>query len=198
MPNFVRALRASSKHNIRQKGRLQVGIFANSFNIKMRADGKTLDREIFYRACSVTKFKYTPNIFSSMNKILHKKANIGIAVLITVIVLIVLWWLLGFASRQCSYDSQCPADNYCGSDFKCHQHKVVERNVVVNDYSTPAAIIAIALIIAALIIKTDIFNMLKGKLTGYYPHNHPKHKCDFNCGEHPMYPQYKDMYWEKK
>lgn len=137
--------------------------------------------------------------FNNLNKRFNKKANIGIAVLITVIVLIVLWWLLGYATRQCSYDSQCLSDNYCGSDFKCHQHKVVERNVVVTDYSTPAAIIAIAVIIAALIIKTDVFNRLKDKLmTGAYQHGHPKHHCDYSCAEHPMYPQYKDMYWPKK
>lgn len=132
---------------------------------------------------------------------LNKKANIGIAVLVTVIVLFILWWLLGYATRQCSYDSQCLSDNYCGSDFKCHQHKVVERNVVVTDYSTPAAIIAIAVIIAALILKTDIFNILKGKImsgSDIYPHGHPKHHCDYNCAEHPMYPQYKDIYWPKK
>jgi len=138
--------------------------------------------------------------YTRFNK-LNKKANIGIAVLITVIVLIVLWWLLGFATRQCSYDSQCLSDNYCGSDFKCHQFKTVEKTVLVTDYSTPAAIIAIAVIIAALILKTDIFNILKGKImsgSDISPHGHPKHHCDYSCAEHPMYPQYRDMYWPKK
>jgi len=137
-----------------------------------------------------------------MHKKLNKKAEgMWIIVLVVVIILIILWLLLGYAIRQCSYDSQCPADNYCGSDFKCHQYKVVERNLVVTDYSTPAAIVAIAIIIGAIIIRADIFNSIKKKLmpkSFIYAHGHEKHQCDYNCAEHPMYPQYKGMHWVKK
>ncbi|MBI2546637.1 hypothetical protein HYV81_05660 [Candidatus Woesearchaeota archaeon] len=120
-------------------------------------------------------------------KLYRKAAGIGMIVLAVVIVLLVLWALLKYASRECSYDSQCPQEHYCGSDFKCHQVKVVEKTVVINDYSTAAAIISIALIIAVLLLRDNRWN----SITNRFFSTKKEH-------QHPMHPQYKDMYWKKK
>ncbi len=145
---------------------------------------------------------------------LHRKGaggggGVGVIILVVVIILVIFWALLKYASRQCSYDTQCSQDYYCGSDFKCHQHTIIERTVIVNDYATPAVILGIALIIVALIIRSDILGNLRERWTSRSNHSSGKnhrdgrakeqeHHCYYNCAEHPMHPQYKEMYWQKK
>lgn len=138
----------------------------------------------------------------------NKKAagGVGMVVLIVVIILVVFWAILKYASRQCSNDTHCPADYYCGSDFKCHQFKVVEKTVVVKDYTTAAIIIAIALIIAILLLRDNRWNYFTNRFFGAYKghvhkagHGEHDHDCGYyNCSDHPMHPQHKDMYFKKK
>ena len=59
------------------------------------------------------------------------------------------------ASRECSKDAQCGENKYCGADFACHQIPVitVQKTEYRNDFSGPAVIMGVAIVIAALILK---------------------------------------------
>jgi hypothetical protein len=56
-------------------------------------------------------------------------------------------------SRECSENKECSSNNYCGSDFTCHQFPVIENTVVHNDWTTPAAILGLAIVLAAMILR---------------------------------------------
>ncbi len=56
-------------------------------------------------------------------------------------------------SKECKLNSDCQADNYCGSDFKCHIFPNIENNIVKNDWTTPAAIIGLAIVVSAMILR---------------------------------------------
>jgi len=53
-------------------------------------------------------------------------------------------------SHECNSDSDC--DGYCGSDFKCHAFPVIE-NTVHTSWTVPAAILGLAIIIAAFVLR---------------------------------------------
>jgi len=55
--------------------------------------------------------------------------------------------------NECNLNSDCPENNYCGSDFKCHSFPVIENTIVNNDWTTPAAIIGLAIVLSALILR---------------------------------------------
>jgi hypothetical protein len=56
-------------------------------------------------------------------------------------------------SRECNKNTDCGGSNYCGSDFKCHSFPVIENTVVKSDWTTPAAILGLAIVLAALILR---------------------------------------------
>ena len=58
-----------------------------------------------------------------------------------------------FVKRECSGDSDCTSEQYCGSDFKCHEHKVINNTFVEHNYMIPALIVAFGLIGAAVILR---------------------------------------------
>ncbi len=55
--------------------------------------------------------------------------------------------------KECKMNSDCSENNYCGSDFKCHIFPTIENNIVKNDWTTPAAIIGLAIVISAMILR---------------------------------------------
>ena len=55
--------------------------------------------------------------------------------------------------HECNADAECGDSSYCGSDFECHAHKTISKTVISNDYTTPAAIIGLAVVLAAMIIR---------------------------------------------
>jgi len=59
------------------------------------------------------------------------------------------------SSRECSKDAQCGENKYCGSDFSCHQIPVItiKKTEYQNDFVTPSAIVGVAIVIAALVLK---------------------------------------------
>jgi len=64
-------------------------------------------------------------------------------------------WLINLGSRECKTNSQCGSDSYCGSDFACHQIPVIEKTIVQNNFVVPSIIIGIAIVIAAIILKSN-------------------------------------------
>lgn len=56
-------------------------------------------------------------------------------------------------SHECNQNSDCSANNYCGSDFKCHSYPTIENNIVKTDWTTPAAILGLAIVFAAFILR---------------------------------------------
>lgn len=61
----------------------------------------------------------------------------------------------GIANRECSKDSQCGEAKYCGADFSCHAIPTitVQKTEISTDYTTPAAIVGISIVLAALVLK---------------------------------------------
>jgi len=59
------------------------------------------------------------------------------------------------ATRECSKDNQCGENRYCGSDFSCHKIPVitVTKNEVKYEYTHAAALLSIAIVMAALVVK---------------------------------------------
>ena len=81
---------------------------------------------------------------------MNKKA---VAPLVMILVLIILGFvILNFATRDCSKNTDCTDDSYCGSDYECHKYpdKVLVKK---NNLVTPALILGISLIIAAHIYR---------------------------------------------
>ncbi|PIN74922.1 hypothetical protein COV18_05295 [Candidatus Woesearchaeota archaeon CG10_big_fil_rev_8_21_14_0_10_37_12] len=55
-------------------------------------------------------------------------------------------------SKECEVNSDCRELQYCGSDFKCHEHPNIEQTVV-NEWTKPALILGVAIILGALILR---------------------------------------------
>ncbi len=55
--------------------------------------------------------------------------------------------------HECKYNSDCSSTSYCGSDFKCHTFPQIENTIVNNDWTTPAAIVGLAIVLAAMILR---------------------------------------------
>jgi len=55
--------------------------------------------------------------------------------------------------KECKVNSDCQANNYCSSDFKCHAFPVIENTIVKNDWTTPAAILGLAIVLAAFVLR---------------------------------------------
>jgi hypothetical protein len=97
--------------------------------------------------------------------LLNKKANGSVIILIIVIILFGAIEIMAhpevFAPRECSVNQDCLSSQYCGSDFKCHE--IPPKDVVnyYNDYATAGLAIAIAIIIAAIIIRVKGIERLK-------------------------------------
>jgi len=51
------------------------------------------------------------------------------------------------ANKECTQNSQCGDTHYCGSDFSCHAHPTIKTTIQSTDYTTPALILGISLII---------------------------------------------------
>ena len=58
-----------------------------------------------------------------------------------------------FMSKECINNSDCSSENYCGSDFNCHGFPKIENTIIKNDWTTPAAILGLAIVIAAFILR---------------------------------------------
>ncbi|MFA6460950.1 MAG: hypothetical protein WCV90_01685 [Candidatus Woesearchaeota archaeon] len=84
---------------------------------------------------------------------MHKKANLGMILVIVVLGLVILSLvLIDFSKRECNKNSECSQTAYCGADYKCHEFP---KEIVVkeNSYVTAAIILGIALIVAAYIFR---------------------------------------------
>jgi len=56
--------------------------------------------------------------------------------------------------RECNDNAQCSSLSYCGSDFHCHQFPTVSQTIVEGpNWTTAAAILALAMVMAALILR---------------------------------------------
>lgn len=56
-------------------------------------------------------------------------------------------------SKECKVNSDCGSDMYCGSDFKCHTFPTIENTTINTDWTTPAAILGMAIVLGALIVR---------------------------------------------
>lgn len=63
---------------------------------------------------------------------------------------------------ECTANSECGDTQYCGSDLKCHPFPAIEKTVVKNDWTTPAAILGLSIVLAALIMRKRVPRQRKG------------------------------------
>jgi len=89
------------------------------------------------------------------NLFLSKKGFAWAGLLAFVVVIGLVVSFSNVATRECSKDTQCGETKYCGSDFSCHKIPVitVTKNEVKYEYTQAAALLSIAIVMAALILK---------------------------------------------
>jgi len=57
------------------------------------------------------------------------------------------------AGRECNVNADCRETAYCGSDYKCHDFPTIQQTIVNKNYTTPAVILALAIVAAAFVMK---------------------------------------------
>ncbi len=93
-----------------------------------------------------------------------KKANAAAIILVILIIIILIGWWATVANRECSTDSDCGEGRYCDSGYRCRQVPVIEKTVVIHDYTKAALILGIAIVLAAFIWNPEIVKKIKGWL----------------------------------
>lgn len=95
---------------------------------------------------------------------LGKRADGGLTLIVVIVIIIFsLGWLIDFGNKECKSNNDCTDESYCGSDNACHQIPVIEKTptVINRDYGSlkgPAAILALAIVIAAVVLRTKKSN----------------------------------------
>ncbi len=57
-------------------------------------------------------------------------------------------------TKECKLNSDCRTNQYCGADFECHDYPTVTQNITSgNDWTVPASILGLAIVISALILR---------------------------------------------
>ena len=86
---------------------------------------------------------------------MNKKGTVALAVVAVVLALLILvFYLVGIATRDCNKNKDCSENQYCGTDYTCHDFP--NQVIVTETNFIPAAIIiGIALIIAAYIFRKE-------------------------------------------
>ncbi|MBU0460069.1 MAG: hypothetical protein KJ597_05020 [Nanoarchaeota archaeon] len=83
---------------------------------------------------------------------MNKKGNVVGIIAIILALIILTFYLVGIAQRECNSNRDCPGNAYCNTNYECvefpDQVVVKQSNLVFS-----AIIIGIALIIAAYIFK---------------------------------------------
>jgi hypothetical protein len=80
---------------------------------------------------------------------MNKKGAIFALIIGVIALLIIFWFIVDLATRECSSDKECGSERYCGSDYKCHDYPTITK----HNYIIPAIIMGISIIIAAYILK---------------------------------------------
>ncbi len=111
----------------------------------------------------------------------HRKSEAIVILLIVVVLVLFFGWLISFTSKECRSNSQCPKDNYCGSDFSCHQIPVIEKTAVENNLLMPSIILGIAIIAAALILKSE-----KISLNPFRKNKQQEAEANNEAGKNPL------------
>lgn len=83
-----------------------------------------------------------------------KKSEAITVILVTLMIIVFLGWLINIGSKECRSNSQCGSAQYCGSDFACHELPTIEKTIVKNNLLVPSIILGIAIVIAAVIIRS--------------------------------------------
>ncbi|MEW5896903.1 MAG: hypothetical protein AB1668_04380 [Nanoarchaeota archaeon] len=84
---------------------------------------------------------------------MNKKGNMALAIVAVALALVIVgFFLVSLATRECSSNKDCKESAYCGSDYKCHDYP---QQIVVkeNSFLSAAIVLGIALILAAYIYR---------------------------------------------
>ncbi len=60
----------------------------------------------------------------------NKKATgFGHWIFTVLLILILLWWFIGFATRECRKNTDCQKDNYCDYRYTCQKIPMIEKDM---------------------------------------------------------------------
>ena len=89
-----------------------------------------------------------------MFKKIFKKASGAIGIVaITVLIMLILFYIYGSSNVECKKNSDCGSAQYCGSDFECHDFPNIEKKVYEVNLLIPAIVLGVAIVIAAYMLK---------------------------------------------
>ena len=96
---------------------------------------------------------------------LHRKAEMGIVVILVVVILLfAIGYVINIGNRECNDNKDCGSESYCGSDFACHSYPTIEKTIIENNYLVPSILIALAIVIAAMIFRWNELKPRKEKI----------------------------------
>ncbi|MBU0457170.1 MAG: hypothetical protein ABH824_00725 [Nanoarchaeota archaeon] len=91
----------------------------------------------------------------------NKKANLGLTAVAIILALVILgFFLVSLALRECNSNKECPDDSYCGTDYECHPYPD-EIIVKKNNLLSAAIVLGVSLIIAAYLFKNGKIPLIK-------------------------------------
>ncbi len=62
------------------------------------------------------------------------------------------------STNECNKNDDCGQTSYCGSDFKCHEFPHTSTTIVqATNWVTPAAILALSIVMGALILRRRFY-----------------------------------------
>ena len=70
-------------------------------------------------------------------------------------------WTVNYLSHECNNNSDCGDDSYCGAENSCHKYPTTPVTIVKYNFLGGALIIAFAIIVAAIILRTKKFRLWK-------------------------------------
>ncbi len=56
-------------------------------------------------------------------------------------------------AKECKVNSDCAQNSYCGSDFSCHDYPNIQNTIVKNDFTVPAVVLGLSIVLAAMILR---------------------------------------------
>ena len=93
---------------------------------------------------------------------MNKKGVAPMVVIVLLCVILLTFYIMDIAQRECNANKDCSKNSYCGSDNTCHEYP---KQIVVTEhnYLIPAIILGIALIISAYIFRGGKLPTIKWK-----------------------------------
>jgi hypothetical protein len=93
---------------------------------------------------------------------MNKKGAAPLIIILILGALLLSFFVIDVAKRECNANKDCSKNSYCGSDYTCHEFP---KEIIVKEYAfiIPSIILGIALIASAYIFKGGKLPTIKWK-----------------------------------